>query len=432
MTTPPSLRFGPVQLEPGIERSHLYALLFACFVTIGIATGIAAMTPFVLTTNLGLPESDQGKALGTLALWQEITLILVYTPLGVLADKIGRRAVYALGLITVGTAYALYPFATSLTELSLVRVVYAVGIGAATGMLSTVIADYASVEDRGKMTAIAGFLNGLGVVLVITGVSKLPAMFAAGGASQVEAGRDALFVLAAICMASGLILWFSLKPGVPSATAQRIPARELFSTGLGVAKTNRRIALAYASAFVARGDLAIVGLFAIAWGKLAAIQSGLAPAEALAKGTVPFIVAQSAALFWPVVIVLLIDKLSRVTALALCMALGAIGYLAMGFVDDPLNPAQMIPFFILLGIGQISAFLGAQTIIAKEAPPETRGSVIGTFNLFGALGILVLSLAGGWLFDHVGPSAPFVMVGILNGAVALISWRVQRAEAAGR
>jgi MFS family permease len=432
MTSSTALRLGPVTMEPGIERSHVNALLFACFVTIGIATGIAAMTPFVLTANLGLPEGDQGKALGSLALWQEITLILVYTPLGVLADKIGRRAVYALGLVTVGVAYALYPFATTLTELSLFRVIYAVGIGAATGMLSTVIADYASVNDRGKMTAIGGFLNGLGVVLVTLLVGKLPALFAAGGATQFEAGRDALFVLAAICMVSGLVLWFTLKPGLPAETTKRIPASELFSTGLGAARTNRRIALAYAAAFVARGDLAIVGLFAIAWGKLAAVQSGLAPAQALEKGIIPFVVAQSTALFWPVVIILLIDKLSRVTALTWCMTLGAIGYLAMGFVTDPLDPIQMIPFFMLLGIGQISAFLGAQTIIAKEAPPETRGSVIGAFNLCGALGILVLSVAGGWLFDHVGPAAPFVMVGICNGAVALASLFVQRAEAAGR
>lgn len=73
----------------------------------------------------------------------------------------------------------------------------------------------------------------------------------------------------------------------------------------------------------------------------------------------------------------------------------------------------------LLGIGQISAFLGAQTVIAKEATSELRGSVLGAFNFCGALGILVLSFVGGILFDKIGPWFTFFMVGILNGLVAL-------------
>jgi len=36
------------------------------------------------------------------------------------------------------------------------------------------------------------------------------------------------------------------------------------------------------------------------------------------------------------------------------------------------------------------------------------------FNLCGAIGILITSKGGGWLFDHVGPASPFVMIGTLN------------------
>jgi MFS family permease len=88
-----------------------------------------------------------------------------------------------------------------------------------------------------------------------------------------------------------------------------------------------------------------------------------------------------------------------------------------------------IPFFMMLGIGQISAFLGAQTIIGKEAPEAVRGSVIGLFNFCGAFGILVLTGIGGWLFDHVAPWAPFFLVGILNGVIALMCWLQFKSEA---
>lgn len=107
------------------------------------------------------------------------------------------------------------------------------------------------------------------------------------------------------------------------------------------------------------------------------------------------------------------------------MAIGAIGYLAMPLVADPLAKAAW-PLFALLGIGQISTVIGAQSLIGKAAPEATRGAVVGFFNFSGAVGILVLAGVSGWLFDHVDPTAPFAVVGALNAVVALACWRVGR------
>lgn len=413
-------RFGPIGTEPGVSTSHMWTLMYASLVSIGVVTGMAAMTPYVLTVNLGVPEGQQGTALGTLALWQEIALICAYGPLGMLADKFGRKIVYVAGFCTLALGYIMFPYASTMTELSFARLIYALGIGAVTGMLATVIADYGAEKDRGKLGAMTGFLNGLGVVVVTLFIGKLPALFVAGGANDVDAGRDTMMVAAGLCVLSAVVLWFGLKNGAPAQAAgtAKKPGLQLLKEGFGLARKSNRIALSYVSAFVARGDLAIVGLFAIAWGKQAAIAQGMSNAEALSAGLVPFIVAQSVALVWPGVIAVPLDRMKRMNVLALCMGLGAIGYCCLIFVKDPLAVASL-PLFALLGIGQISAFLGAQTVIAKEAPQELRGSVIGAFNFCGAVGILVLSLIGGYLFDTFGPWSTFFMVGILNGCVAL-------------
>jgi MFS family permease len=421
-------RFGPIGTEAGISTTNMWSLMYAALVSIGVVTGMAAMTPYVLTVNLNIPESAQGSALGTLALWQELALILCYGPLGILADKFGRKIIYVAGFFTLALGYVLFPYATNMTELSLARLIYAVGIGAITGMLATVIADYGAEQDRGKLGAMTGFLNGLGVVVVTLFIGKLPAIFVAGGANDVDAGRDTMLIAAGISVVSAGVLFLGLKGGVPQrgAATTKKPMLALLSEGFGLARTSNRIALSYVSAFVARGDLAIVGLFAIAWGKQAAIAAGMSNAEALKAGLVPFIVAQSVALVWPAVIAIPLDRLKRMTVLALCMGLGAIGYCCLIFVKDPLA-AISLPLFALLGVGQISAFLGAQTVIAKEAPEDMRGSVIGAFNFCGAVGILVLSLVGGYLFDAYGPWSTFFMVGILNGLVALAAlWLGQK------
>jgi MFS family permease len=423
-------RFGPVATEANISTTNMWGLMYAALVSIGVVTGMAAMTPYVLTVNLSIPENEQGTALGTLALWQELALILCYGPLGILADKYGRKIIYVAGFLTLALGYALFPYATNMTELSLARLVYAVGIGAITGMLATVIADYGAEKDRGKLGAMTGFLNGLGVVVVTLFIGKLPAIFVAAGATDVDAGRDTMLIGAAISVVSAVVLFFTLKGGVPernAATAKK-PIGVLLKEGFGLAGKSKRIALSYASAFVARGDLAIVGLFAIAWGKQAAIAAGMSNAEALKAGLVPFIVAQSVALVWPGVIAIPLDRMKRMNVLALCMGLGAIGYCSLIFVKDPLA-AISLPLFALLGVGQISAFLGAQTVIAKEAPDDMRGSVIGAFNFCGAVGILVLSFIGGWMFDAFGPWSVFFMVGILNGVIALGAIWLGREEA---
>jgi MFS family permease len=102
------------------------------------------------------------------------------------------------------------------------------------------------------------------------------------------------------------------------------------------------------------------------------------------------------------------------------MGLATVGYSLMWFVEDPLSPASA-PYFLMLGVGQISAFFGATVLISHEAPKLKRGAVIGMFNMCGAIGIFVSSGVGGRLFDSIGPAAPFMLVGAMNGCVFVLS-----------
>lgn len=423
-------RLGPVALEAGVSRTNGWTLLFGAFVTIGLVTGMAVLTPYLLTETLGMDEGRQGRALGTLTILNEVVLILAYGPLGALSDRFGRRPIYVAGFLAMAAAYLLFPLARDFGEFSAARLLYALGIGAATGMYGVLLADYAAERDRGKLAAIGGILNGLGVVLLALLLGALPAWFVARGMAGPEAAMATGAVGALACLLTAILLGLGLKPGTPAAT-ERLPLAAMLRRGVEAARLSPEILVGYAAAFVARGDLAIVGIFTVAWGKQAALAQGMTPADALEAGRLPFIIAQSAALVWPLAILAVIDRLPRARMLAAAMAIGAAGYLGMGFVSDPLS-ASAIPFFAALGIGQISAVLGAQTLIGKAAPADARGAVIGLFNFSGALGILVIGAVAGWAFDAIGPAAPFVLVGILNGLVALAAVAVDRAASVKR
>ena len=421
-------KVGPIVLASDVAPRHAWSFLVAAFLSIGLMTFIAVGQTYILNVNLRIPESQQGGITGELIAWTEVVALLLFIPAGIVVDRISRRAVYAAGFLLLAITYAVYPYAQSVSDLFLYRCsVYALGFVAITAALSTVLVDYPAERSRGKLVALVGFLCGLGVA-VIQGFGTLPTVFTGLGMNDLEAGRATHFIIAGICIAAAVLVAVGLKPGVPAHVRHRPSVRELFVSGFAEAR-NARVLLAYSAAFIARGDQAVNAFFLILWGTLAGKAAGMPAADALKAGTLMFVSAQVAALVWAPILGPLLDRLDRVTALAICMLLAAIGNLSLLMLADPLA-GYAIVFFILLGIGQVSVFLSAQSLIGQEAPAQKRGSVLGAFNLSGAVGILLVTWIGGYLFDAIHPSAPFVVVGSINVLLMLASLYVRLVSAA--
>lgn len=418
-------RFWFIDLAPGVTRINFVTLLYSAFTCIGLLAFVGISTPYVLNVYLKIPLEQQGQITGDLAAWNEIALLAVFGPCGILADRIGRTQVYTIGFIFMGIAYALYPFAENVGQLTAYRVIYAVGIGAATAMLQTITADYPGETSRGKSVAFIGTMNGLGVIVLSLGLGGLMKSFVGMGATSENAGYYAHFIVAGLCLISAIVVSVGLRKGTLVQREERPSTRELIFSGITEAR-NPRIALAYASAFIARGDLVVVGTFTNLWGTTAGIAAGLDPAEATAKGRILFATASLAGLVWLPLMGIMLDRMNRVTGTLVCMTLAALGFLFTDMVDDPLDKSSLI-FFAFLGVGQISAFAGATTLIGQEAPLAKRGAVVGMFNISGAIGILFSTAVGGRLYDAIGPHAVFELVGGLAAAAALfaawVRWR---------
>jgi MFS family permease len=405
-------RIGPVVLAAGVSRFNGYTFLLSAFLSIGLMTFITAGQTYILNAHLGVPTSVQGTITGDLVLFTEIITLLLFMPAGILVDRISRRGVFAVGFLMLGATYVLYPLAPSVEWLFGYRVIYGIGVVAVAGALSTVLVDYPIERCRGKLVAMIGVLSGLGVVVMNQGFGSLPEVLTLQGFGAVEAGILTHLGVAGLCVLGALAVRFGLQPGVPVHREERPSVRTLLLSGFAQAR-NPRVLLAYAAAFIARGDQSINAAFLILWGTLAGRAAGMTDAEAVMNGTLIFVIAQIAALLWAPVMGPLLDRMDRVTGLAICMVLAAIGNLALVLLQDPYGDYRLI-FFILQGVGQISVFLAAQSLIGQEAPRNQRGSVLGAFNISGALGILIITAVGGRLFDTVDPRAPFVVVGSIN------------------
>lgn len=410
---PAGTRIGPFWLTPGLSRTHaITMLLVASFLTIGLAAFMNFVQPFLLNEVLHVPREQQGRLTGLLAGLQEVVVILLVGVAGAWSDRVGRRLVFVVGYLLIAAGYAVYPLADSEVELVLFRVLFAAGIAFAPVMLSACVVDSIQEVSRGRWIGINNLFQGLGVVFMATVLAKTPAWLQAAGLDATAAGRYAYWIVAAMAAAGALLLWRGLHPLVPAKRATGTLARELLAAARTI-PSNPRLRLAYGAAVIGRGDFAVVGVFFSLWIVQAGTKAGMPAAASLARAGMLFGLIHVAALAWAFFMGMIADRVNRVTSLCIALALAGTGYVLMGQVTDPLGPG-LIPVAILLGFGEVSVIVASGALFGQEVVAYTRGSMVGLYNLAGAIGILAATSLGGILFDQVAHTAPFTVMGIVN------------------
>jgi MFS family permease len=416
---PRSLKIGPWELVPGVRRAHFNSLLLASFFTIGLMTLVGNMQPYLFNAVLKVPRAIQGSLGGNLASFNEIIFLMVASFMGAASDKVGRRPIYALGFVVMILAYALYPTAQRPADLYLFRAIFAVGAACVSAMLAAVIADYSMEVSRGRLVGICFFLNGLGVASLVVFGGRLPRMVEAMGVAPPQAVRCAYWTVAALCFIPLGVVSLGLQPGSPARIEKKQPLLSTLRVGI-VAARDPRVLLAYLSAMVSRGDLAVLSTFFLLWLTTYGIGNGLSAGEAQAAGTKFFGLAQVVATFWALIVILFIDRMDRVLALAIAMVMASASYITIGMVQNPLGPG-MYAASAFMGIGEMSGVLASQSLVGQVAQERGRGAIIGVFSMFGAAGILLATWLGGKVFDAWRPSAPYLLVGFADGVLALIA-----------
>jgi MFS family permease len=428
---PTGKKLGPLWLVPGVSKVNAWSFFFAAFCSVSLVSFVSAGQAYLFQEVVKVATEDQGRISSYLALLQECIAILLIAPFGALADKLGRRPIYAFGFLMLGIGYILYPLATSIEMLFVYRLFIAVGASAVTAMLATVQADYPQERSRGLMVGFAGVFIGIGVVSVTRAASILPSFFTARGDTPAEAGIDMFQVVGAFSILVAIVLQLGLKCGQLGKVEETRPFLVRLKAGFAAAK-NPRIRLAFASSFISRGDLVVIGLFFNLLMVQAGIADGLDSAEAFKQAVFLFVMVQVAALFWSPIIGILSDRFNRLGVVMFAFGMAMLGYMVFAANADPLNPL-IIPICLLLGIGEVSAILASQALIGQDAKIEDRGSIIGVFGACGAVGIIFATTLGGQIFDLVSPAAPFVMMGVLNAILfvwALSVWIGERRQPA--
>jgi MFS family permease len=422
---PTGYRYAFLRFAPGISRRNAWTFLYLNFLIMPIVSFLSFSQPYVLNEIVGIPADQQGRITGFLITMQELVALALVGYAGALSDRFGRRSLYAIGVFVCGIGFLLYGHASNETDLYIYRFVYAVGVAVTGVMIAVTAADYPVEEARGKLTAVTGVLNGLGVGLTTALVAGLPALFVSQGFGAAKAGQFMLYAMAAVAFTTAIIMQWGLKGGTPGNIRSR-SVNPLRSLAIGVQQgvANRRLLVCYAGSFISRADLTLVANFVSLFLQQAGKDQGLTATEAIQRAGLLFAIVQTASLFTAPVAGFCIDRYHRLLCVVVSLFVAGIGYSTLGSQADPFGFLGIVGC-VLVGCGQMGVILSVTGLLGQETPVDVRGSVIGLAGTCGALGILMTSLAGGYIFDHVSISGPILLVGLANFAVfafALAVW----------
>lgn len=410
-------RLGPIKLASGITAARAL-LLLATLLTMRIMVDSIYLLQPILFRNLNVMGQDVGRLAGTLTTVQQLTMLCLISAAGVMADRLGRKAVLLLAMTGFTLCCIAFPLAGTVAMLFAVRILFGLASPFHTAGAATLVVDYPANESRGKFLALIMLVQTAVTSLIVgMGVSRLPELFGRLGASSSQAVLYSFWLLSAIG-AVGIVLavWGirDLRPRTQTAASGGMRAmRDDIGALIAHARNNPRFGLLMMIAFVTRTDAAVVASFLSLWITQAGSAQGLEAEVALKTAGSILAVMNIAGFVTPPLFGYLADRFNRIGLLIFALAATGVAFTATALVDDAFG-WMIFGVFILIGIAEGAQTISTQTMFGEETPEHLRGSAIGFFAFIGSLSVILVSFLGGLLYDSLGHAAPFVLVGLLN------------------
>jgi MFS family permease len=416
---------GFIELAEGIRYRNALGAMYASFISIGILNFTHFARPFILLEIVGIDQEHIGRFTGYLSTWIELLSIALAILVGIWADRYGRRILYILAALFISAGYLGLAFVQTAIDFIIWSTLIGMGSAFIGTLLGLIMVDYPSEGSRGKWTGLNGVMNGLGIVCVALGVTKIPAFLGSNGMAEIAAMQVTLVGLGIWCVVSAIIFRLSLITGVAAKKQKtHIPAMQMLREGLEAGRKNPKLLLAYMCFVVSRADLVVVATYFTLWVQDYARGTGISPTDAVAKSGMLFALIQGTALFWAPIFGYMLDKIDRVLCIAIALSIAGTSYVALGLSDNPLA-SHIMAICVVVGIGQISVILGTQSLIGQEAEVDRRGTIVGIATFCGTLGLFVTAFVGGIIYDVWMPGAPLLVFGVINLVIvvpALTVW----------
>jgi multidrug resistance protein len=324
-------------------------------------------------------------------------LQLIFTPiLGAISDRIGRRPVILAMVLVNALGFMVGGFANALWMLYVARAIG--GIGSSTlGVAQAYIADVTTPENRAKGMGLIGAAFGLGFVIgpaiggTLGGINQALPFFVAAGLSVLN------FILA----------WFILPESLQKEARQIAIERRAHQGNL-----IQRLQMGLARPELHR-PVIIFFLFNLAF---TAFEIAL---PLFTQKTYNYTSVENGYLFTYIGILvvimqggligIIVKKLSE--RLTLQIGLAILTVTVFLFIIP--NWLVMLAVLTVLAVGEGAATPTSAALVSLSAKAEEQGEILGLTQGVGSLARIIGPLWGGFFFEHIGASAPFIGATVL-------------------
>lgn len=396
--------------------SQLFPLCFAVFVSM-LGFGLVMPLLPIYARDFGAT----GLQLGFLTASFAVTRLTTTFPGGWLADRVGRKKPTILGLLAYSVVMSLYGYSQDVTQLILLRGLQGMASGLVWPIISTMVVDMVSPDDRGKAMGLYEMMHFLGMVI-------------GPGLGGILAGA---FTIAVPFFACGALAFFS-------ALLVAFTVGETFKTG-----AEDRVDDGQTESYNLNQDLKYSER------KIAKAMRELTPYARIFIGlcVARFILAFSNSLMQPVLSVYANEEIgiSEAGVGMLFTIQGIVTLIAtipMGAIADEVGRKPMIvfgkiihasaailivfsgsfwPLFLVMSLRGFGRAMSNPSIVAMFSgliPSSRRGRAMGIFNIFQNIGLVSGATAGGFLYEFSISESPFIAcaaVGLIGVVVVLLT-----------
>ena len=369
-------------------RSNDYSLIALALVVFVAMTGFGIFIPMFPFIGLSLEASatEITIAMGAYSIGQ-----LIAAPMwGWLSDRIGRKPVLIAGLVGASVSYLLITQADTIVQMGLARLLgglMAGNIGAA----FAAAADLADDRTRARNMGVVGAAFGFGFIIgpAIAGLAI--------GAEPTTADFERLCHYAAgFAAAAALAAVFGLRETAPLAERRAAgpqPRLRLLRTRPLLAQHVLAMFLLITANSVMETIFGIWADHRIGWQmrEVAYLMAALGLLTVLMQGGGAGALAR---------------RYGEPRVFSAGVLVFIAGFIVLGFAA---GPSVALGGLGLLAVGAGLAQPALQSLIAAQAAPSERGSVMGLSQASSALGRAVGALIAGPVYDAMGPGAPFFL-----------------------
>ncbi|MFP3985787.1 MAG: MFS transporter, partial [Candidatus Bathyarchaeia archaeon] len=367
-----------------------------------------------------------GVELGFLTASFAVTRAITTFPGGWLADKSGRKTPIVTGLLAYSVVMTLYGFSQDVNQLILLRALQGMASGIVWPVISTMVADVTSPQDRGKAMGLYEMMWFLGMVVG-------PGL----GGALADAFTDAtpFFVCGVLAFISMALVVFRVQETAKNVNknkrgqaeteteteteTERKPNPEpTNATKNGFLKN----LTPYPKVFVC---LCLVGfIVAFSHSLIQPVLSVFAYEELAISRTDIGILFTAMAISMLITILpsgTVADRIGRKTTLALGVFLDAISA-ALIIISGSFWPLLLV--MMLRGLGRAASDPPLIAMFSSLVPTVRRGKSMGVFNSFRNVGLVAGSALGGFLYEAFSPESSFILcaiAGLVGVALVLLT-----------